>query len=114
LRLWLMVFLVFVAMAPAHAQQTTNTPPPPSLPSTFPQFQNYAGCMMNCDTKAGTCQGGCSVSNSPALTFAPPPSATTPSATRTDSSVAVPTLGQCYLSCSTQALICKQACTPPH
>jgi hypothetical protein len=112
--LWLAVFFVFAALAPVQAQQTTNTPPPPSLPSTFPQYQTYAGCTMNCDTRSATCQSTCSVSNSPAVTFASPPTVTTPSASRTDASVAAPTIGQCYLGCSTQALICKQACTAPH
>jgi hypothetical protein len=114
LRVWLAVSFVLAAAAQAQAQQTVTQPPPASPPSTFPQFQTYNSCLMNCDTRAGTCQGTCSVSNSPALTFAAPPSATNPSATRTDSSVAVPTLAQCYLSCSTQALVCKRACTPPH
>ena len=31
---------------------------------------------MNCDTRSATCQSTCSVSNSPALTFAAPTSAT--------------------------------------
>ena len=114
MRLRLAIFLVFVALAPAHAQQTTNTPPPPSLPSTFPQFQTYAGCLMTCDTRSATCQSTCSVSNSPAVTFAAPPTATTPSATRIDSSVVGPTLTQCYLNCNTAALTCKQTCNPPH
>jgi hypothetical protein len=109
LRLPLAVFFVFAAIAPAHAQQTvTPIPPPPSLPSTFPQFQTYAGCLMNCDTRSATCQSTCSVSNSPAVTFAGSTSAT--SGTRPDPGA----LSQCYLGCSTQALACKQTCTPPH
>jgi hypothetical protein len=106
LRLRLAVCLVLAGVACAHAQQTTTVPPPPAgLPSNYPQFQTYSSCLMNCDTKSGTCQGTCSVSNSPSFTFAAP----TP-ATRPDSGA----LAQCYLACSTQALVCKQACTPPH
>ena len=108
MRLWLAVFFVFTALAPAQAQQTTNTPPPPSLPSTFPQYQTYAGCVMNCDTRSATCQSTCSVSNSPAVTFAPTTSAT--AGTRPDAG----TLSQCYLGCTTQVLTCKQTCTAPH
>jgi len=108
LRLRFAVFLAFVAVAPAHAQQTINTPPPPSLPSTFPQFQTYSGCLMNCDTRSVTCQSTCSVSNSPAVTFAGPTSAT--GGTRPDPGA----LTQCYLGCNSQALACKQTCTPPH
>jgi hypothetical protein len=105
LRLRLAVGFVVAAVACAHAQQTTTPPPPQGLPSTFPQFQTYAGCLMNCDTRAGTCQGSCSVSNSPSLTFAP-----TTAGARPDPG----TLAQCYAACNTQALTCKQACNPPH
>ena len=105
LRLRLAVLLVLAGLGCAHAQQTTTPPPPPSLPSTFPQFQTYAGCLMNCDTRSGTCQGTCGVSNSPSFTFAAPTPATRPD---------YGALAQCYLSCNTQALVCKQACTPPH
>jgi hypothetical protein len=59
----LAVLLVFAGLGCAQAQQTTTVPPPaPSLPSTFPQFQTYASCLMNCDTKSGTRQGTCNVS----------------------------------------------------
>jgi hypothetical protein len=105
LRLRLALCFVLAAVSGASAQQTTTVPPPAPLPSTFPQFQTYAGCLMNCDTRAGTCQGTCSVSNSPTLTFA-----TTPTGTRPDPSA----LAQCYQGCTTQALTCKQTCTPPH
>jgi hypothetical protein len=101
----LAVFLVLAAVDGAHAQQTTTTPPPTGLPSTFPQFQTYAGCLMNCDTRSATCQGTCSVSNTPTFTFAP-----TSTGTRSDAGA----LAQCYLSCNTQALSCKQTCAPPH
>src|SRR5690348_15840275 len=91
----------------ADAQQTiTPVAPPPGLPSNFPQFQNYSGCLMNCDTRVSTCQSSCSVSNSPTFTFAPP--GTGP--TRPDPGA----LSQCYMSCTSQALACKQSCTPPH
>ena len=106
MRVRLAVCFVLAAVVGAQAQQTTTVPPPPpGLPSTFPQFQTYAGCLMNCDTKAGTCQGTCSVSNSATLTFA-----TTPVGTRPDPGA----LAACYQSCNTQALSCKQVCTPPH
>jgi hypothetical protein len=106
LRLRLAICLLLAGVACAHAQQTTTVPPPPpGLPSTFPQFQTYAGCLMNCDTKSGMCQGACSLSNSPSLTFAP-----TPAGTRPDPGA----LAQCYISCNTQQLVCKQSCTPPH
>jgi hypothetical protein len=108
LRLRLAIFCLLAAVTQAHAQQTVTTPPPTSPPSTFPQFQTYSSCLMNCDTRAGTCQSTCSVSNSPSLTFAAPTSSS--AATRPDPG----TLAQCYSSCSTQALACKQACTPPH
>jgi hypothetical protein len=102
---WRLTVFFALAVTGAQAQQTTTIPPPPPLPSTFPQFQTYAGCLMNCDTRAGQCQGTCSVSNSPTFTFAP-----TTAGTRPDPGA----LAQCYLSCNTQALICKQTCTPPH
>jgi hypothetical protein len=107
MRLRLAVCFVLAAIVQAHAQQTVTVPPPPvSPPSTFPQFQTYAGCLMNCDTKSATCQGTCSVSNSPSLTFAQ----TGTPGTRQDPGA----LSQCYLSCNSQALACKQTCTPPH
>jgi len=105
LRWPLAICLALAAVTGAHAQQTNTPPPPPPLPSTFPQFQTYAGCLMNCDTRSATCQSTCSVTNSPTATFA-----TTPVGTRPDPGA----LAQCYLSCSTQALTCKQTCTPPH
>jgi hypothetical protein len=109
LRLRLAVFLVLAAVAPARAQQTvTPIPPPTGLPSTFPQFQTYAGCLMNCDTRSVTCQSTCSVSNTPAFTLAP--TTNTPTATRPDPGA----LAQCYLGCNSQALACKQTCAPPH
>jgi hypothetical protein len=95
-------------VASADAQQTTNTPPPTGLPSTFPQFQTYAGCLMNCDTRSVTCQSTCSVTNTPTLTLAPTTS--TPTTTRPDAGA----LAQCYLGCNSQALACKQTCAPPH
>jgi hypothetical protein len=118
MRLRLAVCLVLAGVAHVHAQQTVTVPPPPSpLPSTFPQFQTYSGCLMSCDTRAGSCQSSCSVSNSPAITFAAPSSG--PSPTRSDPSILSQrpdqgTLTQCYLNCNSQALACKQTCTPPH
>ena len=110
MRLRLAVCLVLAGVVGAHAQQTVTVPPPAvSPPSTFPQFQTYAGCLMNCDTRAVTCQSTCSVSNSPSLTFAQTGTGTT-AGTRPDAGA----LTQCYLGCGSQALACKQTCTPPH
>jgi hypothetical protein len=87
------------------AQQTVVVPPvPPSLPSIQPQIQAFTACVLNCDTAAGMCQGGCSVNNSPALLAATPPPGIRPDPTA---------LSQCYLSCTNQQLVCKQTCTPP-
>jgi hypothetical protein len=87
------------------AQQTVTVPPvPPSLPSIQPQFQAFTGCVMNCDTAAGMCQGGCSVNNTPATLAATPAPGIRPNPNA---------LSQCYLSCTGQQLVCKQACTPP-
>src|ERR1043166_9564791 len=79
LRFRLAICLALAAVTGAHAQQTNTVPPPAPLPSTFPQFQTYAGCLMNCDTRSVTCQSTCSVSNLPTATFA-----TTPTGTRPD------------------------------
>ena len=109
MRLRIAVVFVLAGVAYANAQvnpANPNTPVTPlSLPSTFPQFQSYAQCLMNCDTRSATCQSTCSVSNSPTFTFA-----TTPTGTRPDPGA----VGQCYLTCTNQALVCKQSCTPPH
>jgi hypothetical protein len=108
LRLWLAVAFVVAGVTCAHAQQTiTPVTPLPGLPPTFPQYQTYATCVMNCDTRVGQCQSTCSVSNSPAFTFAP---TTTGTPTRPDPGA----LSQCYISCTSQALLCKQSCPPPH
>ena len=110
MRLRLAVFLVLAAVGSAHAQQTvTPVAPPPGLPSTFPQFQTYSGCLMNCDTRSVTCQSTCSVTNGPTSTFAATGTGTT-AGTRPDAG----TLAQCYIGCNTQALSCKQTCAPPH
>jgi hypothetical protein len=81
------------------SQPTITSPTSPSSP----QSQAFTSCVMNCDTRAGTCQGTCSVGNSAATapslfgpTFSP----------RTD----IGALPQCYLNCTTQQLACKQAC----
>ena len=78
------------------AQQTvTPIPPPPGLPSIIPQTQAFTACVMNCDTASGACQGACSVANSP---------------DRTIVAGAHETLTQCYLSCTSTLLQCKQTC----
>src|SRR6516164_5674261 len=66
-RLAIGVLILGLGWTPALAQQqfTPPPPPPPGLPSIIPQTQAYTGCIMNCDTAAGSCQSGCSVSNSP-------------------------------------------------
>ena len=108
MRLRLAVCLALAGIVQAHAQQTVTVPPPPvSPPSTFPRFQTYAGCLMNCDTRSSTCQSTCSVSNSPSFTFA---QTGTTGGTRPDPGA----LAQCYQACNTQTLTCKQTCTPPH
>jgi hypothetical protein len=99
------VCFVLAVVTGAHAQQTTTVPPPPPLPSTFPQFQTYAGCLMNCDTRATTCQSACGVNN-----FACPGGFSVPAGIRPDPGAQ----SQCYLCCTTQQLACKQTCTPPH
>ena len=83
------------------AQQTFTPPPPPppGLPSIIPQTQAYTGCIMNCDTAAGSCQSGCSVSNSP---------------DRLSTAGLHDTLTQCYLGCTSTLLQCKQTCPSPH
>ena len=107
LRVLLTVAFVVAGMTCAHAQQTiTPVTPPAGLPSTFQQYQNYAGCVLNCDTRVGTCQSSCSASNSPTFTFAP---TTTGTPTRPDPGA----LTQCFISCNSQALLCKQACRLP-
>jgi len=111
MRSLLAVVFVIAALTCAHAQVNPANPNaqvnPQSLPSTFPQYQNYAGCVMNCDTRLGTCQSSCSLSNTAAFTFAP---TTTGTPTRPDPGA----LTQCYMSCNSQGLVCKQSCTPPH
>jgi hypothetical protein len=108
LALAIAVAFVVAGLTCAHAQQTiTPVTPPAGLPSTFPQFQTYASCLMNCDTRVGQCQSTCSVSNSPAFTFAP---TTTGTPTRPDPGA----VSQCFIACNSQALACKQTCTPPH
>jgi len=103
-RLGLAVCLVIASLGCAMAQtQTPTVAPPTPLPSPLPRGLNYYSCVMNCDTRAGTCQGSCSVSNSPNTTFG----ATTAGA-RPDPGA----LSQCYLACTNQQLACKQAC--PH
>jgi hypothetical protein len=101
-RLAATVLILGVVWAPAQtrAQQTvTPIPPPPGLPSIIPQTQAYTACIMNCDTAAGSCQSGCSVSNSPE---------------RTSAAGAHETLTQCYLACTSALLQCKQTCPSPH
>ena len=102
----LAVAFVLAGMTCAHAQQTiTPVAPPPGLPSTFPQFQTYSTCLMTCDTRVGVCQSSCSLTNSPGVAF---------TATGVATPGAAGALTQCYLSCNSQALLCKQSCTPPH
>ena len=114
-RLALGVLILGVAWAPAQtpeegppvrlAQQTVTVPtPPPGLPSILPQTQAFTTCVMNCDTSAGMCQGACSVNNSP-LALATPVGGTRPDPNA---------LTQCYISCTSQQLNCKQSCPAPH
>ena len=79
--------------------QTQTTPPPVPIPLPNQQsFTNYNNCVMGCDTRAGLCQGGCTV---------PVSAATPPAGTRPD----VGGLSQCILNCTSQSLTCKQSCT---
>jgi hypothetical protein len=100
-RLAIGVLILGLGGTPTLAQQQFTPPPPPtpSVPPIQPQFQTFTACVMNCDTASGSCQGACSVSNSPALTSAVG---------------AHDALTQCYLSCSSQLLQCKQGCTAPY
>jgi hypothetical protein len=88
------------------AQASTPSVPTPAVPTPSPTIpQPSTACLMNCDTRAGSCQGTCSVSNSVSSTFPTTvPGSFNP---RPDSG----TLAQCYLGCSTQQLSCKQACS---
>ena len=65
------------------------------------QSQTFTSCLLNCDTRSGTCQGSCGVGNSPSTTFATPTTGSRPDPGA---------LAQCYLTCTTQQLSCKQAC----
>jgi hypothetical protein len=108
-RLRIVTCVVLAGVGLAHAQQTvTPPPPPPGLPSNFPQYQTYAGCVMNCDTKTSMCQSTCSINNSPSATF--PSTTSTLTGARPDPGA----LAQCYVTCNAQQLSCKQACVPPH
>ena len=106
-RLAACVLVLGVALAPVQtlAQQTVIViPPPPGLPSILPQTQAFTSCVLNCDTTVGLCQGACSVNNSPVAL------ATPVGGPRPDPNA----LAQCFISCTSQQLNCKQACTPPH
>jgi hypothetical protein len=81
--------------------------PSPTSPSS-PQSLAFTNCLMNCDTRAGICQGTCAISNSVSTAFAAPgPNAFNPSfSARAD----LGGLAQCNLTCTAQQLACKQAC----
>jgi hypothetical protein len=114
MRLWIALAFVIAGVTCANAQQTvTPIPPPRSLPPIFPQYQSYATCLMNCDTRVGQCQGTCSLSNTPTFTLAPLASTSPGSGTGTLTSGAA-SLTQCNMSCISQSLVCKQSCQPPH
>jgi hypothetical protein len=81
-----------MAAAPALAAERTKL--------RLAQTQAQSSCILNCDTKSGTCQSACTV---------PTVSAVAPfTGTRQDPGATT----QCMLTCATQALTCKQAC--PH
>ncbi len=101
LRARLAVLVLLAGVTCAQAQQPVAVPLPTPLPSTLPRAQAYYACLMNCDTRQGVCQGTCSVSNSPSVTFATPSAGSRPDAGA---------LAQCNLNCMTQLLTCKQAC----
>jgi hypothetical protein len=93
-RLNIGVLILGLGWTPA---QTPEEGPPVRLAQqtvvVLPQIQAFTACVMNCDTTSGACQGACSVNNSPALTSA---------------TGAHEALTQCYLSCKSQQLACKQ------
>jgi hypothetical protein len=64
------------------AQATITTPIPQPVPSLD---QNFTTCSMSCNTQVGSCQAGCAGLTDPA---------------------------QCFLSCTSQQLVCQQNC--PH
>ena len=110
----LAVAFVVAGVTCAHAQQTiTPIPTAPSLPPNFPQYKTYAACVMNCDTRVGACQGSCSLNNTPTFTLAPFASTAPGTGTGTLTTGAA-SLTQCYMSCTSQALLCKQSCPPVH
>jgi len=114
MRLRLAVAFVVAGVTCAHAQQTiTPITPPAGLPSTFPQYQVYSACVMNCDTRVGQCQGACSLNNSPAFTLAPFASTAPGTGTGVLTSGAA-SLTQCNMTCISQSLACKMSCQPPH
>ena len=117
MRLLLAVVFVIAGLTCAHAQfnpANPNTPvATPGLPSTFPQYQTYAACVMNCDTRVGACQSYCSLNNSPGFTLAPVASTAPGTGTGTLTTGAA-SLTQCNMTCVSQSLVCKQSCPPPH
>jgi hypothetical protein len=100
-RLAIGVLIFGLGWTPALAQQTFTPPPPPVpvLPSIIPQTQAYTGCIMNCDTGAGSCQSACNIANMP---------------DRTATSGVYESRTQCYLGCTSTLLQCKQTCPSPH
>ena len=97
-RIGLWVFVAAVAVPGAFAQ--TQTPPPVPIPLPNQQsFTNYNNCVMGCDSRAGLCQGGCTV---PVVSAAPPAATTRPD---------IGSQSQCIINCTSQSLTCKQGCT---
>ncbi len=103
LALCLLCALLFAVPAQAQTPQQPPTFQPPQPSQTTIQSQQLLSCYLNCDTRAGQCQGTCTQSNSAQVTLVPVTPSTT---TRPDPGA----LSQCFLSCSSQQLVCKQAC----
>jgi hypothetical protein len=96
---------VTAAQAQTPLLPPSFTPPQPSQATI--QSQQLLSCTLGCDTRAGQCQGVCSQANTPLASF---PLPNTPATSiRPDPGA----LAQCFLNCSSVALVCKQACTTP-
>jgi hypothetical protein len=95
MRYVLRLFVVTVALSASGEPtlaQTGQTVPPPPPPTLLPTTSTFTSCMVTCDTVAMNCQNACVVVG---------PAATTTIGGNT---------GACTLGCSSQQLVCKQAC----
>ena len=116
----LAVFILLAGIGCAGAQTADEGPPVRLAQSTQApigqsqssqsqaQSQAFTSCLMNCDTRAGSCQGTCSVSNSVQSSF--PVASPNPFNPTFNARPDTGSLTQCYISCTTQQLVCKQGC----